>query len=367
MASQQSIFVVNADGELTKMRAALPPSENSLQELIQRFPDTISGGNGDLLLIQREHPISDAESGAGRWSLDHLFVTRDAVPVLVEVKRATDTRIRREVVGQMLDYAANAVAYWPNGRVAQIFAQSCEKLGFDPDEQLSRFLGSDADYSAFWSRVDDNFRAGRLKLVFVADQIPAELARIVEFMNEQMIADVYAVELRYFEGDGGLRTLVPRIIGATERANAKRIVTPLYSASSPSEWFETWIAPLGEDYTQALQHLTSLVDELGGEWRIPRKTQGSAGVIVKKGEQERSPLSVQKQGTVCIHFGNAKVWMDDEPRKAFFDRFVSAVGRLSNNRDDGYPSFPLARLLNGETAAAFITVARDWIKAAKDS
>jgi 5-methylthioribose kinase len=31
----------------------------------------------------------------------------------VEVKRSSDTRIRREVVGQMLDYAANAVVYWP--------------------------------------------------------------------------------------------------------------------------------------------------------------------------------------------------------------------------------------------------------------
>jgi hypothetical protein len=35
------------------------------------------------------------------------------VPTLVEVKRSDDTRIRREVVGQMLDYAANGVVYWP--------------------------------------------------------------------------------------------------------------------------------------------------------------------------------------------------------------------------------------------------------------
>ncbi len=31
---------------------------------------------------------------------------------MVRVKRR-DTRIRREVVGQMLEYAANAVTYWP--------------------------------------------------------------------------------------------------------------------------------------------------------------------------------------------------------------------------------------------------------------
>src|SRR6185312_796656 len=46
------------------------------------------------------------------WSLDHLFLDEEGVPMLVEVKRSTDTRIRREVVGQMLDYAANALSYW---------------------------------------------------------------------------------------------------------------------------------------------------------------------------------------------------------------------------------------------------------------
>jgi hypothetical protein len=51
--------------------------------------------------------------GSGnRWSVDHLFLDQDAIPTIVEVKRSSDTRIRREVVGQMLDYAANAVVYW---------------------------------------------------------------------------------------------------------------------------------------------------------------------------------------------------------------------------------------------------------------
>ncbi len=44
------------------------------------------------------------------WALgiDHLYVDAAGVPVLVEVKRSTDTRLSREVVAQMLDYAASA-------------------------------------------------------------------------------------------------------------------------------------------------------------------------------------------------------------------------------------------------------------------
>ena len=79
-----------------------------MQALVARYPELITDGDGDLLLVRREQSIADGPEGGGRWSLDHLFVTRDAVPVLVELKRAVDTRLRREVVGQMLDYAGRS-------------------------------------------------------------------------------------------------------------------------------------------------------------------------------------------------------------------------------------------------------------------
>ena len=41
---------------------------------------------------------------------------------LVECKRASDTRTRREVVAQMLDYAANGTQYWPIDRLRQAAA-----------------------------------------------------------------------------------------------------------------------------------------------------------------------------------------------------------------------------------------------------
>lgn len=87
-----------------------------LQGLLEDHPALLAGGDGEgeanLLLIQREASVPDSEDGAGRWSLDHLLADRDAVPTLVEVKRSSDMRIRREVVAQMLDYAANATAHW---------------------------------------------------------------------------------------------------------------------------------------------------------------------------------------------------------------------------------------------------------------
>jgi hypothetical protein len=139
--SKGTIYLVDGNGDLNRMTPGAPPNEDHIQALIARHPDLIGDSDGALLLIRREHPIADSVDSGGRWSIDHLFVTRDAVPVLVEVKRAVDTRLRREVVGQMLDYAANGIAYWRPGRIADEFAASCAKTKVSADEELQVFLG----------------------------------------------------------------------------------------------------------------------------------------------------------------------------------------------------------------------------------
>src|SRR3954465_550471 len=100
------------------MEEAAYDAGSLLQRLLADHPDLLAGDQINdeeprrWLLVTREMAVPGEQDGAGRWSLDPLFLDQDAIPPLVEVKRSTDTRIRREVVGQMLDYAANAVAYW---------------------------------------------------------------------------------------------------------------------------------------------------------------------------------------------------------------------------------------------------------------
>jgi hypothetical protein len=48
-------------------------------------------------------------------------VDQDAIPTFIEVKRATDTRVRREVVAQMLDYAANGTMFWSPDQLRSMF------------------------------------------------------------------------------------------------------------------------------------------------------------------------------------------------------------------------------------------------------
>jgi hypothetical protein len=230
---RDKIFVIGTDGFEEVVREPYE-SEDLLQKLLEEYPEVMAGDLLDpnetprFLFVGREVGVPDAEDAANRWALDHLFIDQNAIPTLVEVKRSSDTRIRREVVGQMLDYAANAQLYWPLDRVRRL-AEEClgdaEKL----TEAVLDLLGleqddtSDVAVEEFWEQVGNNLRLGQVRLVFVADAIPSELRRIIEFLNEQMQrVHVVGLELAQYKGKGDLQILVPRAVGQTESARAAK-------------------------------------------------------------------------------------------------------------------------------------------------
>jgi hypothetical protein len=85
--------------------------------------------------------------------------------------------------------------------------------------------------------VGANLREGHLRLVFVADEIPASLRRLVEFLNEQMPrVEVLALEIRQYRAPGSNSgALVPRLVGQTARAQAAKEQPPP-SPRRPAPW-----------------------------------------------------------------------------------------------------------------------------------
>lgn len=222
---EDTIFILGKDGELVEMNESPYNSEDLLQRLLMDYPKLLAGNQinslqpREWLLISREIGIPDTENGSNRWSLDHLFIDQDAVPTLVEVKRSTDTRIRREVIGQILDYAANAALFWSIDELIALFEKSCALNGDDPNITLENFLEGVDDASQFWEEVAINLKAGKIRLLIVADVIPKELKRIIEFLNGQMSpAEILGVEIKQYTGQD-LKTLVPRVIGQTTQAD----------------------------------------------------------------------------------------------------------------------------------------------------
>ena len=370
------IYLLEENGTLQSLSEQPYASEDLLQTLLEDYPDLLAGEQIDeaaprrWLLVSREVGVPGEEDSTGRWSLDHLFLDQDAIPTLVEVKRSSDTRIRREVVGQMLDYAANAVVYWPVETIRAKFEAACESRGDDPAQLVAELIESDFDddaaVEAFWGQVKTNLRAGRIRLVFVADEIPSELKRIVEFLNEQMDpAEVLAVEIRQYVGEG-LKTLVPRVIGQTTEAQRAK--------SSAGRTKKQWDEP---SFFQELEARHSIVEVNIArkilEWAHSRTTRvwwgrgsrsGSFVPVLDHKEKGHSLLAVWTYGTVEIYFYWYKYKLpfdSEEKRRELLSRLNAIAGvSLPDDAIARRPGIPLSALKDETALKQFLEVF-DWV------
>lgn len=188
----ESLFLLGEGAVLKRMPPSTFASEDEFQALLARFPDLLTDadfGEGSprrWTLVRREAGVPDRDGGGARWALDHLFLDQDGVPTLVELKRATDTRARREVVAQMLDYAANAVSWWRIDDLITAFELTCARAEVTVRATLAALLAADEpDIEAFWRGVQANLSSGRIRMIFVADQIAPELEKSSNFLTSE--------------------------------------------------------------------------------------------------------------------------------------------------------------------------------------
>ncbi|MCY3783042.1 MAG: hypothetical protein OXG79_04575 [Chloroflexi bacterium] len=219
----ERIYIEGPAGGLDALNEKAFATEDELQKLIAEHPELLDGERitpGDprrWIVITREKGIAETSDAGARWALDLLIVDQEAVPTLVEVKRGSSPELRRTVVGQMLEYAAHASQSWTGDELRQCFEKTSHTLDLDHHDELAKLLQADGepDVEGFWQRLVTNLRAKKLRLIFVADDIPDPLARVVELLNEQLRdIEVLAIEVKQFRSQSA-RTLVPRVLGRT--------------------------------------------------------------------------------------------------------------------------------------------------------
>ena len=301
------IFVLDSDGGLTEMAETAFAAEVDLQKLLAQHPGLLPGDQIDpesprrWLLVARE--VSVPDDVGTRWALDHLFLDQEGVPTLVEVKRGSDPRTRREVVGQLLDYAAHSVLYWTEETIRTRFEERSRQDGHDPDADLLQFLGEGAAAGDFWQRVKTNLQAGKIRLIFVSDEIPASLRRVVEFLNQQMDpAEVLAVEIRQYAG-GSLKTLVPRVMGQTSEALIRKA-----GGGRPPQWneasfFTELIARRGEAEAEVARRILRWAAAPRCRiWWGKGAQLGSFFPMVEHAGEEHWTIAVWTSGSIEVQF-----------------------------------------------------------------
>ena len=289
MTSKAKIFLVAKDSDqLIQMDEQAYLQEVKLQELLALYPDLLPGDQINpenprrWLLVSREMGVPGSEEESGRWSLDHLFLDQDGIPTFVECKRATDTRIRREVVAQMLDYAANGIEYWNIKRLRQEATETATDEGSDLDDLVAELIDGEDETAVetFWASVEKNLQQGNIRLIFVADSIPRELRRLVEFLNDKMNdVEVLAVEVKRFQGEEHT-VLVPRVVGLTEAARDKKKTA---KASKPLKSLDEFLELCPRESRPFLRHAFDVGQRRGYVVRLAKQTASLRAALPDSG------------------------------------------------------------------------------------
>lgn len=369
------IYLIDDDDRLVEMTEKPYESEEQLQDLLEKYPNLLAGDQIDRatprrwLSINRDSAIAPEEDGVDRWNLDHLFIDQDGIPTLVEVKRSHDGETRQKMLGQMIDYAANALIYWPLESIVTQFEVNCREVGRDPEQVFEEFLGENVNEEGFWSQVKTNLQAGKFRLVFVADEIPPELRRVVEFLNEQMDpTEVLALEIKQYLSEDGQKTLVPRLIGQTAGAQQKKSGT----MRARRQWdeisfFKEFKARQGREEAELAKKLYDWIrqkPEVEIHWGRGDAYGGFAAKFAPKGRKPNTLFTVGISGEFLISsssyaaqppFDDPEVWLELRSR-------MSAIGLAlpMNATETRLPNFRLSTLQD-ETALQRIYETFEWV------
>lgn len=307
--------------------------ELDLQTLIADHPELLHGEQIDpstprkWMLLGREVGIPDVQGVTDRWAIDLLFLDQDATPTFVEVKLSSNNQIRREVVGQLIEYAANAKRHWPKGRLHDLAVKSS---GGELDSRLRRLFDGEEPAPDFWERAEVNLRSGNVRLVFAADRIPSELYEMALFLNEQMTdTEVLAIEIQPYLAEGAVEIFVPRVLNATPKALEVKSINgnrkkwdevSFFSDVKKRHPTETAEAALRKLLEFSRAHATTITWGSGVQRGSFNPKYNQLGV--------RSPISVFSDGELNLN----GFWMDEPYASLLKKASLDLFGSASNDR-----------------------------------
>lgn len=148
---------------------------------------------------------------------DALFLNPLGMPTLVECKLWRNPEARREVVGQVLDYA-RALRRWTYTDLQREAARARKEQGFDLFAHVRDAGGHpDLDQAAFVDGVTRNLAQGRALLLVLGDGIREGVEAIAEYIQGTtgLHFTFGLVEAQVFELGEGRRIVQPRVLART--------------------------------------------------------------------------------------------------------------------------------------------------------
>ena len=222
MVSKRKILLIDSR-KVTPLSETEFTGEGKLQDYLEEYPTLIPladivEGASDLICIGRE-------VSAGSGSIDLLCIDKDSLLTVVETKLRRNREARREVIGQIIEYASY-VSQWTADDVYRIaneyFAKStrmpeCYK-GKTLETIMQEIIGPELLDEDFRAKIEQNLRDGRIRLIIAVDELIEPLRATVTFLNSHSNFDVLLLQVTDFQESETKKVLVPLLFGYSTKS-----------------------------------------------------------------------------------------------------------------------------------------------------
>jgi hypothetical protein len=212
--------------------AALSPIEHVGQKVLEDYIQALVHEHPTILPISEVDPIFAGavpvcrELSTPAGFIDNLLVTPSGLPVLVECKLWRNAEARREVVGQILDYAKELSRF----TVSDIQREVSKATGKGPTALLDivRAADPEVDEVQFNDNLTANLRRGRFLLLLVGDGIRERVEAMADYLQEHagMHFSLGLVELAIYVLPDGSRLVTPRVLAHTHTLVRNVVAVP---------------------------------------------------------------------------------------------------------------------------------------------
>jgi hypothetical protein len=335
-------------------------AESKLQEILAEEPSLISidevrEGAGSLVTAIREFPL---ETGY----IDILGFTADGNIAIVECKLATNTEIKRKVIGQVLDYGAT------------LWGMDYESLDGKIKERTEKNLADlvragvddpEWDEELFRQNVETALTEGNFILIIVVDEIHEDLSRIIRFVNGagRPAFALAALEMQRYQHEQ-TEMLVPHVFGMVPKATA-------IERSNHRKWDEEqFFEEIALQHSNCVEPARKILEWAKNNRKISRMywgEGGSSGSFVPINETNgiiHKLFAVYTYGKIEIYFQfyrEKPPFNSVEKRKQLLDKLNHIEGvRIPQDAIERRPNIPL-EVFNRAGAMTELIEVLDWV------
>jgi hypothetical protein len=309
-----TVLVKGKGGEWREAKILRFSNERDLQMMLYSSPQLIPV----LGELTKTRIFIDEGGLPGSGYTDLIGVDNDGEIHLVECKLATNPEIRREVIGQILEYASFLWEMSYEDFDGLFVSRKRKTL----KELLAKSVAEGWEFEAFRKVVTENLKIGNFHLIIAVDKMNDQLGEIIAFLGKRGAGvRLQAIELqRYAENDTEI--LVPQLHGdffGVPSEKGKRVA-----------WnFESFIAEAKQKLKEEqLTALSTLYDFSmhQANWLSWGKgaTYGSFGVHVDR-ISKRALYTVTTNGYFVANFGHLN---DSQAAMTFRDNLGQGLETL---------------------------------------